>query len=110
MDSMTRFSVDLQFQAARVQPRLAQNLFDALDERVARELPAGDVDVHRQAGRRRVARLPLLHPARGLGEHPVADRRDQPQLFGDGDELVGRDQPALRVLPTHQRRAPRSRR
>ena len=59
---------------------------------------------------------PLRVLARELLEHPVADRLDQPHLLGERDELAGRHQAAVRLLPSHQRldrmhgRRPRGRR
>ena len=49
----------------------------------------------------------LRAPGGGLRDHgvddPVADRLDQPAVLGGGDELAGRDHPALRVVPAQQR-------
>ena len=51
--------------------------------------------------------LDLVGPARelcaDLVQHPATDRQDQPGVFGDLDELVGRDQPAVGVAPAQQR-------
>ena len=39
----------------------------------------------------------------GATDHPLAERHDQPGLLGERNELVGRDQPAGRMPPAHQR-------
>ena len=36
-------------------------------------------------------------------QHPFADRHDQADFLGERDELVGRDQPALGMVPAQQR-------
>ena len=41
--------------------------------------------------------------AAGLVEHELADRHDQAGLLGQRDELAGRDEAALRVVPAHER-------
>src|ERR1700743_1079515 len=51
--------------------------------------------------------LHLAGPGGGLLEGlmypPIAERRDQPDLFGDRDELVGWHHAALGMLPAQQR-------
>ena len=49
------------------------------------------------------SRLPALHLAARLVEHPRADRHDEAGLLGDGDEVAGAEQAALGVLPAQQR-------
>ncbi|MDQ3774896.1 MAG: hypothetical protein M3461_11300 [Pseudomonadota bacterium] len=53
------------------------------------------------------AREALPAPGRGLlaraREDPSSDGYDEPGLLGDGDELRGGDEPALRVPPAQQR-------
>jgi hypothetical protein len=44
----------------------------------------------------------LCAEAAGLVEHPSADLHDQTGLFGQGDELEGRDQSVARVFPSHE--------
>ncbi len=39
----------------------------------------------------------------GLAQNPVANRHDQPALFGELDKFVGRDHPSLRMIPANQR-------
>ena len=42
----------------------------------------------------------------GGAQHPVRQLLDQPGLFGKRDELIRRNQPALRMFPAHQRLDP----
>ena len=46
---------------------------------------------------------PFAHLAADGVDHPVADRLEQAHLLGVGDELVGQDEPAVRVVPAQQR-------
>ena len=66
------------------------------------ELARAHVDGEPQASEERIFR-----PSRELGagglQDPVADAEDQAGLLGERNELHGRDQPARRVLPAHQR-------
>jgi hypothetical protein len=39
----------------------------------------------------------------GLAQHPAADRHDQAGLLGERDELERRHEPALGVVPAHER-------
>ena len=70
-----------------------------LKQVVLDELAGGQVDRHRYGGEACLLPGEIL-PARGL-EHPFADRHDEAAVLGDGDELVGRNQPAL-VAPAQQ--------
>ena len=68
----------------------------------SRELLAGDVDrdAHRDVGE---ALGPAGHLGDGALEHPAPERRDEPGLLGQRDELDRADDPARRVLPAHER-------
>ena len=67
------------------------------------ELHTGDVDRDADVGRDRALGAPLHQlPARLLHDE-LAERDDQPGALGHGDELVGRDQAALGMLPAHER-------
>jgi hypothetical protein len=35
-------------------------------------------------------------------QHPLADRNDESRLFGQADEIAGRDQPSGRMVPPDQ--------
>ena len=54
-----------------------------------------DGDLERLRPRRRLAA--------GLAQDPFADRDDEAALLGERNEVAGRDQAALRMLPAHQR-------
>ena len=74
------------------------------DEVGLRELAGRQVHRHRERRRPRGRSSRHCHQlAARLLEHPRADRHDEPGLLGQVDELVRRDQPALGVLPAHQR-------
>ena len=60
-------------------------------------------EVHRHPPAFVALQVPLAHLPAGLVEHPVADGDDQPGAFGQGDEGIGHQQPALRMLPAQQR-------
>ena len=46
---------------------------------------------------------PVCQVRARLGQHELADLADQSHLFGDGDELVGRNRPVYRVVPAGER-------
>src|SRR5205807_9223704 len=46
--------------------------------------------------------LPAFHLKARLQQHPPTNRNDRARFFGYGDEIVWRDQAALRMLPTNQ--------
>ena len=93
---------DLEREVAGLEPGLLKHLLDLLVQVLLPELAGGEVHAHRQ--RRPVAHLgpPAGRLRAGLAQHPGADPDDQAALLGQGDELAGRDQAALRVLPAHQ--------
>lgn len=64
-----------------------QRVRDALDETLAPELHARDVD--RQQAVEQAAIEPIALLAAGLVEHPVADCADLTGLLGHRDESVG---------------------
>ena len=59
--------------------------------------------------RRQVQRGPLRRLTARLLDHPGADARDQAGLLGVRDELVGRHEPLLGIVPAHQRLDPEQR-
>ncbi len=81
---------------------IGQRLGDDAREDRLEQLPARDVDGHRQAVRL-AERAPLGQLAAGLAQHESPERRDQPGLLGDGDELVGRHHVPVGVAPAGQR-------
>ncbi len=70
---------------------------------MAQQLARGNVD----AGEQRIARpqraLPGAELPRGALENEQAKLDDEPGLFGDGDEFIGRHPPQSRVVPARQR-------
>src|SRR5882757_6620516 len=72
-----------------------------VDEVALPELCCGDIDGDAH-GRKTVA-LPGTDLTARLPHDPFSDRNDQPALFGQGYEVIGRDQTPLRVLPAKQR-------
>ena len=76
---------------------------DQLDEVGLTELATGQVDRHRQPRPPRIADLEPPRLPAGFLQHPRAERDDQSGLLGDGDELVGPQQSARRVVPPHER-------
>jgi hypothetical protein len=57
----------------------------------------GKIDGDRQV------RRPRRRVTAGLLEHPIAERHDQADLFGDRNECVRRDHAAFRMVPAQQR-------
>ena len=75
-------------------PESAERVADVVDQLVAVELAARDVDGHRDLvpGGRPLGALPAA-----LGEHPAPDLGDQAGLLEQRDEAVGLHDPALGV-------------
>ncbi|MNZ67791.1 hypothetical protein D3C78_860470 [compost metagenome] len=92
---------NFQLQHGRVQRRVVEHLGDLLVKVTMAKQPAGNV--HRNKLQRPPLGLPLHHLQAGLTQHPGVDIGDQPGALGNRDELPGRHQPALRMLPAHQR-------
>ena len=87
---------DLELEPARRQAGGGQRGDDLQRQRAALELDRRNVDRD----------LDVVRPGRGLGagggQHPFADLVDQAGLFGDRDELGGRDHAAFRMPPAQQ--------
>ena len=79
--------------------REAQDPAHQLADRLLLEL--ADRQVHGDR-KRRAGFFPSPRLRAGLDEHPFADLADHPGLFRDRDELIGRDQPDARMVPTHE--------
>jgi hypothetical protein len=80
-----------------------EQLADLAGELEVEEAPGGHVDRDREL----VAGVaPLAALAQGLVEHVVGQGGDEPGPFGQGDELIRRDQTMFGVLPAHQRLHP----
>lgn len=92
---------EFQFQIARLQPDLRQHFADVAAETGLAELVGRNVDRHHQL--RTVALpAPVQHLAAGVFQHPIADLRDQPGIFGNRDKLRRADQTQFRVAPADQ--------
>ena len=90
----------LQLQAGRIDPRLAQHLADQAGQIRVPELHGRNVDGHGQ--RRQAGIPPARHLRHGRAQHPFADRNDQPGFFGKGNELGRRHHAPFGVLPADQ--------
>ena len=82
---------ELDFKIAGLQPRLGQDVDDALQEGVAPKFERGNIDRYRNG--REPGVLPRSRLTTGFVDDPAADRRNQPALFGDGHELTGASKP-----------------
>ncbi len=95
---------DLQTQRALGYDVAPQNVTDLLDQVLAEDLAAGDVDAHEE---RILLTRQLALPARGLvrgtQEHVRAEPHDEVGLLGQRYEIVGAHEPELGMLPAHQR-------
>ncbi len=78
------------------------HLGDVGGELGVRQLGTRHVDGHGEVGRPIVAGRPLGELAAGLIQDERVNLADQPVLFGEGDEVVGWNNPALGVAPAHQ--------
>ena len=91
----------LEHQRARGQPVRLQGVRHLVHQVGLLQLPAGQVDADRQVA------TPVLPPAgedlAGAPKDPAAQGNDQAGLLGHVEELAGRHQAPLRVLPAHQR-------
>src|ERR1035437_2155120 len=93
---------DLEAEAGGLYAGPAQDFRDMLDQLAIGKLTGGEV--HRDSDMRPVAVVGV--PSGGLSarlaEDPPAQLEDEAALFGDRDELRGREQTALGVLPADQ--------
>ena len=93
---------DLQPEAVTGKPDIPQDALDVLGQPSVGDLSFGDIHVDRQ----RLGGGKLLPPGAQLSarllEHPPADGHDQPGLLGHGNEVCGRNDAALRVVPADQ--------
>ena len=90
----------LQLQAARIDLMSAQGPGDGPHETRTAELHRRHIDPHLQIVM--AGAVPGGELAATFAQRPVAQRLDQVRLFGDRDELPGRDPASLGVAPAHQ--------
>ena len=90
----------LQDQVLRLEAVLRQDAFDVLEQVAVLQLPGGQVHAERQPLRRGAA--PALEFTAGLTQEPATDRHHQSGLFGEGDEVLRRDQPPGGMGPANQ--------
>src|SRR5262245_40295612 len=93
----------LDHEAARVDARDAEGLLHVGADVGLRELDRGDVDADADLAALGQVRLPDLHLAAGLRQHPAAERDDLARLLRDRDEFARADHAALGVLPADER-------
>ena len=95
---------DLEPDAARVERRAGQGIADLLDELGAAELPGREVDGDRQAvGALAETLLPGRQLLHGPVHHQLPDGDDEPGVLRQLDEVGGRDDAPLGMVPAHQR-------
>ena len=92
---------EFQLQQLRLHPAFLQRLGDVLEQVFIGELARRQVDRHAQG--RQALPLPgdVLHT--GGVQHPFPDRHDEPGFLGERDELDGRHNTEIGMLPAHQR-------
>ena len=88
---------DLDLQPLRRQPGILQRRLDHVEQFGLLELDRRQVDGDLDVGR------PRHRVVAGAPDHPFAERNDQAGLLGQRNELVGRNEPAGRMPPAHQR-------
>ena len=94
---------DLEDEARRIEPGLAEDGLDAVDEAELLDLAGRDVDADERLGRDAALGEPAGGLAAGLAEDPATDRQDRAGLLGDLDEPVGHDHAVLGVVPADER-------
>ena len=92
---------DLELEQAGREPGRPEGGCDRAYEVGLLELAGGDIDADDDAGAAEA--LPAAGVVAGLLEDPTADLGDLAGFLGEGDEDVGADEAALRVVPAHER-------
>ena len=90
---------DLDDHARRIHAVLVEPLHDAFDQVRLPELSGREVEARAHGD---PAALPVAQLLGELADDPVADRRDQPELLGERDELARLDQSAVGAPPADQ--------
>ena len=73
---------------------------DPLDERSFAHLAATHVDVHAEITLDQIGVEPRAGIATRLADDPIAHGQNRAALLGNGHEVAGHQQTALRVVPT----------
>ena len=92
---------NLQFKLLGTQTRFDQRLLDPLRKFSVEKLSRREI--HRHRLHREIRLTPTFHLLASLANHPLADRHDEPAVFGDRNEGAGQDQPFLRMIPAQKR-------
>ena len=93
---------DFELESEGIEAALLQCGADILDESRVCELLAGDVDGDGEARKSGEGRMPGLELAAGVAKDPIAERENKARVFGDVDELVGRDEAEAGRLPADE--------
>ena len=93
---------DLEDQARRIEMVRHESVAHVLDDVAVVEITARDVDGHTQTATMGDVALQARHVRTCAAENPLRHRHDLPGLFGERDELIGRDQVAQRVVPPEE--------
>ena len=96
----------LQHQVSRIEAGLPHRPLDVRGERRLLELARRNVDAHPEGVITRQVAAPRHGLPAGLREHERTEGVDRAGLFGQVDELVGRDQATCWVPPAHERLHP----
>src|ERR1700688_958732 len=91
---------ELKVEIAGFQAGFRENRADALDKTLIAKLDSGNIDGNALERQTRV--LPFAGLSAGFIEYPSADLDNEAALYGDGNELGGKDASTVGVLPTHQ--------
>ncbi len=92
---------DFEIQARGVDLVLLKGLCNGGDEMGIHELPAGAVKAHGKSCGRELSG-PESELSGAFTDDPLSDGDDESGLFGERNEIVGRDDPALGVVPSEQ--------
>ena len=94
---------DLERELVRRQPRPRQRLRDPAGEGRVEQLMLRHVDAHPHLAAAGMEVVPVHRLRARLAQHDVADAPQEPGLFGDRQEVAGKEEPVLGVVPPHER-------
>ena len=93
----------LQAELAAGDAGLQQQRLNVVGQTLARELAGGEIDADPQGAVAGIFAAPGLDLLACLGESPVADGQNQPAFFGQRNEVHGRDESPLGMMPADER-------